>query len=61
MFKSGHTGKSFQVRDVDIERLEWLRVAKGFEVKVITKDSNIYKFDGFKESVRRRQSSPTLL
>lgn len=50
-FKSTRTGKALLVRHVDISDVEWLRVAKGFEVKLITFDGQIRKFDGFKESV----------
>lgn len=50
-FKSMKTGKALLVRHVDISDVEWLRVAKGFEVKLITFDGQIRKFDGFKESV----------
>ena len=50
-FKSTKTGKTLFVRHVDLSEVEWLRVAKGFEVKLITVDGQIRKFDGFKESV----------
>ena len=52
-FKSTKTGKTLLIRHVDISDVEWLRVAKGFEVKLITVDGQIRKFDGFKESVSR--------
>ena len=52
-FKSTKTGKTLLVRHVDISEVDWLRVAKGFEVKLITVDGQIRKFDGFKESVSR--------
>ena len=32
--------------------VEWMRVARGHEVKIFTKDGNVTKFAGFKESVR---------
>ena len=50
-FKSGKTGKTLAIKGSNIESLEWMRVARGYEVKVIEKDGNICKFDGFKESV----------
>ena len=50
-FKSTKTGKTLLVRHVDVVEIEWLRVAKGYEVKLITVDGQIRKFDGFKESV----------
>ena len=51
LFKSAKTGKILQIKEGDVDRLEWMQVARGFEVKVITQDGNITKFDGFKESV----------
>ena len=54
-FKSTKTGKTLLVRHVDIVEVEWLRVAKGFEVKLITIDGQIRKIDGFKESVSARE------
>lgn len=50
-FKSTKTGKTLLIRHVDISEIEWMRVAKGFEVKLITVDGQVRKFDGFKESV----------
>ena len=49
-FKSSRTGKTLQIKASDIEDLEWLRVARGYEVKVIY-GGDVAKFDGFKESV----------
>ena len=53
-FKSIKTGKILLIRHVDVVEIEWLRVAKGYEVKLITVDGQIRKFDGFKESVSLR-------
>ena len=50
-FKSVKTGKALFIRQRDIVEVEWLRVARGFEVKLITVDGQVCKFDGFKESV----------
>ena len=50
-FKSTKTGKTLFIRHVDISDIEWMRVARGFEVKLFTVDGRIQKFDGFKESV----------
>ena len=43
-----------QIKEADIDGLEWLRAARGYEVKVMMQDGNIAKFDGFKESVSWR-------
>lgn len=51
-FKSSRSGKTFQIPEKELDSLEWMRVAKGYEVKVFTKDGNLTKFEGFKESVR---------
>ena len=45
------SGKVFQIRETDIDQLEWMRIARGYEVKVMLKDGTITKFGGFKESV----------
>ncbi|CAI8048938.1 FACT complex subunit SSRP1 [Geodia barretti] len=49
-FKSVKTGKTLLIRHVDVVDIEWLRVAKGYEMKLVTVDGQIRKFDGFKES-----------
>ena len=53
-FKSVKTGKTLLIRHVDVVDIEWLRVAKGYEMKLVTVDGQIRKFDGFKESVSLR-------
>ena len=45
------SGRVFQIRESDIDDLEWMRVARGYEVKVIYKDGSITKFGGFKDAV----------
>ena len=50
-FKSVKSGKVFQVRESDVDILEWMHVARGYELKVISKDGSITKFGGFKENV----------
>ena len=52
-FKSGKSGKAFHVSDADLDVVEWMRVARGHEIKIFTKDGNVTKFAGFKESVRQ--------
>ena len=39
------------IKEEAIESAEWLRAARGYEVKVLMEDGDIAKFDGFKESV----------
>ncbi len=50
-FKSGKTGKTFHIKDSEIDEIEWLRVARGYEVKVMKQDGTVTKLDGFKDSV----------
>ena len=50
-FKSTKSGKAFHVSDGDLDVIEWMRVARGHEVKIFTVDGNVTKFAGFKESV----------
>ena len=54
-FKSTASGRHVQVKHSDIDTAEWLRVAKGFELKVMSREGNVFKFDGFKESVSREK------
>jgi hypothetical protein len=51
-FKSIKSGKVFQVRESDIDVVEWMRVARGYELKVIALDGSVTKLGGFKETVR---------
>ena len=51
-FKSSGSGQIVQqVKHSKID-VEWLCVAKGYEVKVVSREGSVFKFDGFKESVR---------
>lgn len=50
-FKSVKSGKVFQIRDSDINEIEWLRAARGYEVKIVLKDGSVTLFGGFKETV----------
>lgn len=49
-FKSSKNGDIIQINDTDVLTLEWMRVARGFEVKVVSNNGTVTKFDGFKES-----------
>ena len=40
-----------QVKHSEIEVTEWLRVARGYEVKIMSREGDVYKFNGFKEAV----------
>ena len=45
------SGKVFQIRESDISQIEWMRAARGYEVKVVLKDGSVTLFGGFKETV----------
>ncbi|KAL5477341.1 hypothetical protein EMCRGX_G024130 [Ephydatia muelleri] len=49
-FKSSKSGEIVQINDTDVSNLEWMRVARGYEVKVVSNNGSVTKFDGFKES-----------
>ena len=50
-FKSAKSSDIIQINDSDVVNLEWMRVARGYEVKVVSNNGSVTKFDGFKESV----------
>lgn len=39
------------MRESDFSTLEWMRAARGYEVKIVSRDGAVTKFAGFKESV----------
>ena len=53
-FKSAKSSDIIQINDSDVVNLEWMRVARGYEVKVVSNNGSVTKFDGFKESVGAR-------
>ena len=50
-FKSIKTGKVEQVHVEDLAETNWLRVARGHELKLRLQNGSIFKYDGFQESV----------
>ena len=51
IFRANKTGKVDQATVADIESTQWMRVARGFELKVSLTNGLQFKFEGFKESV----------
>ena len=51
IFKANKTGKVDQATVADIESTQWMRVARGFELKVALTNGLQFKFEGFKETV----------
>lgn len=41
----------FTVRDSDLKRTSWLRVARNFQLRIQLRDGRIVKFDGFQRDV----------
>ena len=60
VFKSQKTGKVDQITANDIETVHWLKVARGFGLKIVLKDGTHFRFDGFQESVSELWSLKTL-
>jgi len=50
VFKSKKTGRVDSVPIADIESTKWMRVARGFGLKIALKNGQFYKYDGFKEA-----------
>ncbi|XP_019850912.1 PREDICTED: FACT complex subunit SSRP1-like [Amphimedon queenslandica] len=48
IFKSSE--KTLNVKHSEIDLAEWLRVARGYELKVLSREGHVFKFSGFKES-----------
>ena len=55
MFKNIKTGRVDQFSGEDIEKVQWLKRAKGFCLKIMLQNGQIHRFDGFKEGVSRRK------
>jgi structure-specific recognition protein 1 len=49
-FKNRKTNKTEQLQNNDIENMYWLKRAKGHCLKLLLKNGNTYKFDGFQEN-----------
>lgn len=48
--KNRSTSKTEKIENSDIEKLQWLKRAKGHCLSVLTKKGTAFKFDGFQES-----------
>ena len=51
MFKNIKTGKVDHFDGDDVEKVNWLKRARGHCLKVMLKNGLIHRFDGFKEDV----------
>lgn len=41
----------------ELKKMNWIRAARGFELRVLKKDNSILRFDGFKADVCIRRES----
>ena len=51
VFKSAKTGVLDSIPLADIDSSQWMRVSRGFGIKVIAKNGSEYRYHGFKEVV----------
>jgi structure-specific recognition protein 1 len=56
-WKGIDTGEVIAVAGGDIKTAQWLRVARGFQLRIGLKDRKRETFDGFKREVRARYGS----
>lgn len=52
IFKNSKTGKVDNIQAAELTEGIWRRVALGHGLKLLTKNGHVYKYDGFRESVR---------
>lgn len=52
IFKNSKTGKVDNIQAGELTEGIWRRVALGHGLKLLTKNGHVYKYDGFRESVR---------
>ncbi|KAI6648007.1 FACT complex subunit SSRP1-like [Oopsacas minuta] len=50
LFKYSRTGKVDSIAASEIKQSNWMKVAKGYEVKFMLESGDVHKFDGFNES-----------
>lgn len=52
IFKNSKTGKVDNIQASELAEGIWRRVALGHGLKLLTKSGHVYKYDGFRETVR---------
>lgn len=50
IFKNTKTGKVDQFQSGDLEKVQWLKRARGFCLKIMLNNGTIHRYDGFKET-----------
>lgn len=53
VFRNMKTGISDQFQGTDVDKVQWLKRARGYCLKMQLHSGHIYRFDGFKESVEQ--------
>jgi hypothetical protein len=51
-WKDAKSGQMVTIAATDMKRSQWLRAAKDFELRILLKNGNVHKFDGFPQDVR---------
>lgn len=51
-WKEKASGRIVTINSSDMKKILWMRAAKDFGLKVLCKNGNVVKFDGFSHSVR---------
>lgn len=52
IFKNNKTGKIDQYPGTDVEKVHWLKRARGHCLKFLLSSGTIHRYDGFKEGVK---------
>jgi hypothetical protein len=51
-FKESGSGKVTTLAADDIEKFQWIRAARDYQLRIIKKDRSTFKFEGFERDVR---------
>ncbi len=60
MYKNSKTGKVDSIPVPELTQAQWRRVCLGHGIKLCTSTGNIYKYDGFKDTVSPRYKKPSI-
>jgi structure-specific recognition protein 1 len=54
VYKSSKTGKVDNIPAAELSQATWRRVCLGHGIKLAASSGHVYKYDGFRDTVRRR-------
>lgn len=60
VYKNSKTGKVDSIPVPELTQAQWRRVCLGHGIKLCTGTGNIYKYDGFKDTVSLRYKKPSI-